>query len=263
MRIKDHKRKLGSNICMILALSVFLWITILPIPLLAEDAYEAAGYWVEEYDWGWPPVLDLDYTEEDTQEFLDYLENSGGYLINIKGDESPVAQIDFTYNSRADSHDIFWFDGHGGAGHILLANLEKVEYDEVSWGDYDLEWIMLHACETLADDDTGTKSTGKFAQALNGARLICGSVTSLISHPTDSYYVAGYMIDDDGGGADVAYTVLLSWFLGLDIHYDDGTVLRVIGEDNYCSLDYLWGQGGPYGNTQIDSSFSYWTYTCD
>jgi hypothetical protein len=140
---------------------------------------------------------------------------------------------------------------------------DRVSYGSMDLGDVDLEWIFFHACETLSDDTEGVKTSGQFAQSLDGIRMICGADTSDYNC-ADGAGIANRLVDSDGGGADVAQTVKNSWFLGMDDYQPSGVTLRVIAEGYSWGNDYIWGQGtGPNSTSySVDNYYSTWTYSC-
>jgi len=232
------------------------------IRVLAEDGYnEAGGYWVSDYAF----ISDLPSSQTNVEQFVNYLLYNGGSYYTFSVGDDDVTQDAFESNNSVDTTDLAFFNGHGGDGYLILRwemfGNDRVVYDEVHWGDVDLDWIMLHSCDTLASDNTGLKSTSKFAQGLNGMRLICGATTIMWNFTDDGLHVAWRLIDSDAGGPDEALPVSVSWFLGIDDGNPSGVTLRILGEDSGCANDYIWGQGGPYGSSTVDNYFWYYDYT--
>jgi hypothetical protein len=241
-----------------------------------DTALEVGGYWVSQYS----HENHLDNTDERTTGFLNILNSNGWSVVFNKGDEAPLASVDFDdtgkRNNSPDGVDIFWFDGHGASGALVLIADWPPLYDRVysaniDWGDNDVEWIFLHACETLKDDDTGSDAwtpgskTGKnFARSLNGCHMICGAHTVMYDDCyEEGQNVANRLVDSDSGGPDIALNVRTSWFEGIDETMGNYVTLRIVAEDSSYWDEYIWGQGsGPASEATVDNYYYSWTYTC-
>ena len=240
---------------------------------------EVGAFWVTVYDEaGWLPNSDLIASG-----FVNALTGVGWSQAFLKGDDETgqVIQADFQNNpdnpnASPDGVDIFWFAGHGEAGTLILRHdwgpliPDRVCYDDVEWGDNDVEWIFLHACETLYDDGTADpyvgvlKTEGEFSQSLNGCHMICGAHTILNDVRYDGERVGNRLVDSDGGGPDVANVVRLAWFEGLDETYGSGYCLRIDAEDASYWNEYIPGQGsGPAPDVPVDNYYVSWTYYCN
>lgn len=246
--------------CLVFIISIF------PIGVASADdddgVNEVAGYGVYEYNF----AGDLPNSVNNVAGFMGVMDDY--YTVRFNKTDDDVVQSDFESNSGCDTADICYYSGHGEGGRLIFQNdfwpfwTDRTYWDEAHWGDVDLEWIMLRACYTLENDTTLIKSTSEFANALNGARLICGAATTL-SDTLDGANVANRLVDSDGGGADIAQKVKSSWFYGCDQNQPSGKVLRVIGEGYFYGDDYIWGQGtGPYDYTySVDNYYYEWSYT--
>ena len=168
--------------------------------------------------------------------------------------------LDYLY---ADNVDICWFQGHSSPNrpHQALSFIDTshddkyLEYWEAKWGDKDLEWMFIHSCEILSDENRGW-----WAWARNGIHLICGA-KSIMHDCNDGGNVADYLVDDPGWW-DFAHTVKWSWFHGCDINQWDDVILCVIGENQECGDDYIWCEGSVCDDPPLDSTYSVWTYYC-
>ena len=91
----------------------------------------------------------------------------------------------------ADAVDLVYFAGRGeiylgGYPVRICFNNEHDDYYlypwEAAWGDQDLEWIFIEACWVLYHDGPPgcrRKSEIDWAQALQGAHLICGAANAI------------------------------------------------------------------------------------
>ncbi|AKB77352.1 hypothetical protein MSHOH_0869 [Methanosarcina horonobensis HB-1 = JCM 15518] len=209
--------------------------------------------WVCDYTY---PYADLPNSDDSAVGFYNRIGNAGWTKKFNKGDSNAKAAhfeqsgSDTTY---IDGVDIAFYQGHGSAGKLdVSAYTEKVYANEAEWGDYDLEWIGLHACNTLSNND--------FSESLQGAHLICGFSTTAYNYAGDGENWAGYLIDD--GANDDAYTVKNAWFYGIDINQPAGVTLKVFGETSTCGNDKIWGQGTVISDPAVDDQFTTWTYNC-
>ncbi len=241
-----------------------------------DETIEVGVYWVMDYveinqTQYW---IDLWDDEDDATGFANTLEDEGWDVEFNEGDDDGITQSDLEGDSGAETVDICYFAGHGTPGHLILKDdcppyqVDRVYYGDCTWGDGDLEWIMMHSCSTLYydDDASGQKTNGMFANALDGIRIICGAHTVMYTDTEAGSNVANYLVDDDGGGADEAYMVVDSWFLGMDQTHGSSITLRALGETyGILDNDYIWGQGsGPnsYPFT-VDNYYYSFTYNCE
>jgi hypothetical protein len=235
---------------------------------------EVGVFWVSDYLW---PNKDLPNSAANVSGFVGVLTSSGWSSVFNKGDEGQVIEADFQNsenpNTSPDGVDIFYFKGHGDTGSLILKNdvlnfNDRVTYGEVEWGDNDVEWIFLHACHTLYDDDTGgnlmLKTEGEFPQSMNGVHSICGASTVMRDYDNDGEHVAKYLT-----GADINHplkSVIESWFWGIDENYtypEDNLNCRVIAEDPSYEDEYIWGQGtGPEPDVSADDYYVSWDHLC-
>jgi hypothetical protein len=209
-----------GNIILSIIMAIALLVISTGTSVLAYDGdddstIEVGVYWVNNYENLYP----LTQPDDDATGFEDVLEGEGWDDAINQGNYS-VTESDFEGNYGVETVDLGYFSGHGSTGYLNLIYdpdpIDRIYGENCTWGDGDLEWIMLQACNTLNDDDdsVGLKENGEFAQALNGIRIICGAETVMIKDDDAGSDVAGYLVDSDGGGADVAYMVVDSWFLG-------------------------------------------------
>ncbi|MFO7774108.1 MAG: DUF6345 domain-containing protein [Dehalococcoidia bacterium] len=221
---------------------------------------------------------DLYYAVQSATGFYNYLYDNAGWDSNENfrrfdnaAWEKHLKRHDYDYGGwdilYADDVDICWFQGHSasvwdgfGSYHHALSFIDTthddkyLQYWEAKWGDWDLEWMFIHSCKILSDENRGW-----WARARNGIHLICGAKT-MMQDRNDGGNVADYLIDD--GLFDWARTVKWSWFHGCDIRQSSAVTLCVIGETHECGDDYIWGQGPVCADPPRDSTYNVWTYYC-
>jgi hypothetical protein len=161
----------------------------------------------------------------------------------------------------ADACDICWFQGHSNdwaEPQLTLSFVETgeddkyLEYWEARWGDWDAEWMLIHTCKLFHSDWRSYWSLARHCH------LICSAKTDMWDS-NDGESVGERLIDS--GANDVAYTVKYSWFYGLNWRQHFVT-LYVMGENQECGNDYIWGQGQVCDDPPRDSTYYYWTYFC-
>jgi len=164
-------------------------------------------------------------------------------------------------STHADACDICWFQGHSNdwakpqltLSFVNTAYDDKfLEYFEARWGDWDAEWMLIHTCKLFHSDYRYYWSAARYCH------LICSASTNMLDS-NDGEVVAERLIDS--GANDVAYTVKSSWFYGLNWRQHFVT-LYVMGENQECGNDYIWGQGQVCADPPRDTTYYYWTYFC-
>ncbi|MCS6825723.1 MAG: DUF6345 domain-containing protein [Caldilinea sp.] len=127
-------------------------------------------------------------------------------------------------NSYIDTLDLAYFAGHGSTAGILFGVGEPTpttvtKNDALgAWGDRNLDWIGLAACNVLDDLVSNLQSWG---EAMNGVRLIMGFKTVMndVAHSVEF----GKAICD-------GYTFTQAWFRAADKLQSQGRVTRVLAE---------------------------------
>jgi len=127
----------------------------------AESFYNALGNrgWTKSFNWGDGNAWESDFEKEGV----------GG------SDISYADNVDFAYFSGHGSRDSVWFGTpHDGNGAIPC----RVHTSEASWGETDLEWLVLSVCLTLQFDNWGVFD--RWSPAFQGLHQI-------LSYDTISY----------------------------------------------------------------------------
>jgi hypothetical protein len=183
----------------------------------------------------------------------------------FKRHDAGYGGVDIYY---ADGVDICWFQGHSalvgypGLHHALsfintMHDDKYLEWFEAKWGDWDLEWMFLHTCKILSDENWNWIY---WQCALSGIHLICGAATTM-HDCRDGPSVASLLTKDSY--YDEARSVKYSWFHGCDYRQASDVLLRVMGGSYECGNDYIWGQGPVCADPPPPGDYSpLWEYYC-
>jgi len=228
----------------------------------------AAGMGDYNNDGDYKDSGDLKYAVSSAYGFKDELHDEAGWTTRYYKTNNNVYEehfkkesyggVDYSY---ADACDICWYQGHSNdwakpqltLSFVNTAHDDKyLEYKEARWGDWDAEWMLIHTCKLFHSDWRSYWSAARYCH------LIC-SASSNMWDSNDGRSVAELLIDS--GPGDVAYTVKYSWFHGIDLR-QWFVSLYVMGENQQCGSDYIWGQGQVCADPPRDSTYYYWTYFC-
>ena len=88
---------------------------------------------------------------------------------------------------------------------------------------------------------------------MNGVHLVCG-YTTVGWDTDDGATLATYLLEGQ--------TVKDAWFRAIDKTHDDNFTLRVIGENEACGNDHIWGSGSVISDQPIDAAYYEWIYYC-
>lgn len=163
--------------------------------------------WVNNYH-GQPGWNDLTLCDDDALGFLNTMATKGFTSSWNFGDDN-AWEIDFERqtlggrdNLRADDVDFVYFSGHGrfdsfrfGVDHDGDGTYAfQVHFSEAEWGDGDLEWIILSACETLSFGTVANWHSA-FDSYLHG---FCGFSTAMYDTADLGRLFAEYLTDIRG-----------------------------------------------------------------
>lgn len=141
-----------------------------------------------------------------------------------------LSALDFTPNAKYISGD----DG-------FLMPGEAIQ----SWGDHDLEWLVLESCSVLTDRPcNGIPTVTYWANSMKGMHLMLGFSTIMYCY-NDGFWLGifacggGYI----NGKLLIPKTLLQAWFETIDIRQPGEVTGRVVADayDNFN--DHLWGKG--------------------
>lgn len=158
-----------NRILWIVAITILLMFPVFTRPAFAEDTNdeEVGVEWIEDYS-AYNEAHDdsletLDKIDDNVEGFYDTLYSECGWTKRFNMGGSSAWKSDFE-NSSVGGYDYLWIDtvdfayfsGHGYYDHFPF-NVDadnndydwRVHYTEVSWGDKDLEWIVIASCLVL------------------------------------------------------------------------------------------------------------------
>ena len=149
---------------------------------------------------------------------------------------SPSAGTDETW---ADNVDMVFFSGHGSPSSFLFGvsttDDARARPTDIHWGDRDLEWIVLDACNVL--EESGVFSRWGWP-VFNGLHHILGFHTTTSDEPDRGRILAQYLNADN--------TVRQAWIKACQDTESSGTQWAYLradaaGTDTYN--DHWWGKG--------------------
>lgn len=159
--------------------------------------------WVNDYS-GFPPPPPnfLQYTDEDARGFYNYLGNRGFTRVFDYGNASASerhfekASVGGQDTNYVDSVDFVYFAGHGYTDGFLFGNNNdgdgtytfRLHHNEALWGDGDLEWIIISACQILQ-----YPGESDWHMAYNDLHGICSMRTSMYDTPNLGQIFAQYL----------------------------------------------------------------------
>lgn len=170
------------------------------------------------------------------------------------GKGSPTAGTDTVW---ADDVDFVFFSGHGSPSGFLFGvkrDDAKAKPTEITWGDRELEWIALDACNVLERDGVFDRwGWPVFA----GLHMILGFHTTTGDEPDRGRLLAQYL--------NAGWTVREAWIRCCQDTEDSDTwwaYLRAdaAGTDTYN--DHWWGKGAVSADPVNPSSLSYARAAC-
>ena len=225
--------------------------------------------WVENYS-----SSPLSNTSEDATRLGDQLPSDWSItgFGNSSAWEEDFKRTEYggTNNSYADEHDLVFFSGHGTTttsnGEYYSDSTRCIKFSNSShddrymsagdaydsWGDDDMEWLGMSACQTMKQDD-------RWSNSMNGVHLVMGWQTNMYDVKNFGKKFAKRMIDS--GSFDSAYPVLDSWFYAAEqTHWYVDRTAEVIGENTSMGNDYLWGQGSVNSDPTDNSAYTRWSY---
>jgi len=244
-----------NRILWIVAITILLMFPVFTRPAFAEDTNdeEVGVEWIEDYS-AYNEAHDdslepLDKIDDNVEGFYDTLYSECGWTKRFNMYEGSAWESDFEKYSVGgydhiwiDTVDFAYFSGHGYYDHFPF-NVDadnndydwRVHYTEVSWGDKDLEWIVIASCLVLnAAPDGYPNVINRWGwPVFHGLHAILGfhsvAVDKLMDGPFAIYPSPGEMF--------------VHTMIG-DVTGDE----EKIGESWELMTDEWQGQGHPYGD---------------
>ncbi len=239
-----------------------------------DSSLEFGVWWVEDY----PPAgnggSDLPATRPDALGLRNLLTSTCRvYFLGIcwAGWPTPAWNARFVYGNGSawesdwkrssaggnewyyvDSVDLAYFAGHGSTNGILFGvggNTHDdawLTYSDAAgaWGDGDLDWVGLAACNVLDDPNLGN-----WANTMNGLRVLMGFKTVMADVPHGEWF-GQYLRENE--------TVGQAWFKAADKLQPQNTIARVMAEETWMYNDRWYNHAS---TDYLDSTYWYWTHT--
>ena len=136
-----------------------------------------------------------------------------------------------------DAADIVMHADHGNACRFAFGDTTHdnctLWASEATWGNQDLEWIILDDCSCLRDGHYGC-----WLGAFQGLHLICSFDTNAHDSCSRGEHMANKLVD--------GWTVVQAWFYAAELTEGEGTFAAVAGAvkgDNDPWFDHIWKFG--------------------
>lgn len=156
----------------------------------------------------------------------------------------------------ADDVDMVFFSGHGAPGGFLFGvkvDDATAKPTEIRWGDKDLEWIVLDACNVLESDGV----FDRWGPVFKGLHFILGFHTTTSDEADRGRLLAQYL--------NAGWTVRQSWIKACQDTEDSDTEWAYVradanGTDTYN--DHWWGKGAVSSDPKSPTLLTYARGAC-
>ena len=160
----------------------------------------------------------------------------------------------------ADAVDLMFFAGHGDPTGFTLCSPEletevNVIRDQLRWGNGDMEWFALLACDVLAlEPESGVSWSERWGRAFAGLHLVLGFENWVWDYPG----VGGRF----GAKAVAGRPLIRSWAetsMELQPPETEWAIMGVIAEEGLANWnDHLWGHGPVGPDVEPSRQRGYW-----
>ena len=161
-------------------------------------------------------------------------------------------------NNYIDSVDLALFSGHGSQNSFYLATEmddPHLSYNDAKWGNnYNLEWIIIDACNVLDNRDGGLINRWATPTVFNGLHYIFGYVTTTLDVDSRGEDFVKYGMRDN-------LSVRDAWYHATIVS-ENGTIAASLwaeGANSNTSNDHLWNHG--YTSPDPTGSLTFWYST--
>lgn len=253
-------RKIALSLAIIMVTALIMLNSSRMVAADTEDANDVGvewtnsyGFWYDDPDEGSIYLSNLQYNDDLVTGFYNKL-GADGFSKKFNWGDSSAWEEDFkkvslggTDSSWADDVDFVVYSGHGWPTGFYFNNdhddkkLRGTEdWHDAEWGDKDLEWIMIDACQVLIEsDDHGNWAKRWGWGVFKGLHLILGWDSIADDDPNRGSVFAEYMIDYN-------YRICDAWFKACDETAPSGSKVAFIcvAKTGYHTYyDHLWGHG--------------------
>ncbi|MHA1739502.1 MAG: DUF6345 domain-containing protein [Candidatus Heimdallarchaeota archaeon] len=156
----------------------------------------------------------LKYSNDITRRFYNKIGDSSLWDKKFKYGGNNAWEQDFKYAAEGgtdsyyiDAVDLAFFSGHGTPYGVLFTSFVDDDYltcYDAQWGDGDLEWIVLDACNCLQKTKDGNTVFARWDSAMKGVHMIFGFHTTSRDSPSRGEKFAKYLRD--------GHSMKWSWF---------------------------------------------------
>jgi hypothetical protein len=173
--------------------------------------------------------------------------NGSAWEQDFKGSSKPGGGKDYAY---ADNVDLAYFAGHGSSTRFVFGSTVDDHYLHYSdcrldWGDKDMEWIGIAACNVLADSHRAD-----WSWCMDGLHLIMSFVTTMADVPHGDKF-AWYLCR--------GYNMTQAWFKAADALQPSGKKARVLAEEYHHFFDKYYNHNSSDWNNY--SNYWWWDHT--
>ena len=187
----------------------------------------------------------LPYSKDNAAGFLHEASQSGIAVAFNYGDEAAF-QRDFakaTDEFGVDSVDMTFYTGHAsGLGFTFASDRDRRMFyaDQASWGETDLEWLVIAACGPLQETDFGIKWWQQWGKAFNGLHLMLGYANTTYDNNREGRLLGQEMFEN-------ALTIRQAWANAATSIQTPNEIYAVMGVwdeagfNNYN--DHFWNLG--------------------
>lgn len=232
-----------------------------------RTAYGAS--WVGE---AYPEGSRLPWPAANTRGFMETLGDAGVKRNYAFGEQlayetdwvDPDLRATGSDDMYADNVDIFWFTGHANGDRFLLSDGashddRSVAYNDVNWGDRDLEWASIAACGPLQQTTGAGELQSRWGPAFQGLHILNGYATVSNDGDREGRTFASYLV---GAGDAAPKTVRRAWSL-MAIDAQGPSVIHgsmgVIGAGGLSTInDFFWGHGSVGPDLRGADIAAYW-----
>ena len=202
----------------------------------------------------------LPYSKDNAAGFLREASQSGIAIAFNYGDEAAF-QRDFakaTDEFGVDSVDMTFYTGHAsGLGFTFASDHDRRMFyaDQASWGETDLEWLVIAACGPLQETDFGIKWWQQWGKAFNGLHLMLGYANTTYDNNREGRLLGQEMFEN-------ALTIRQAWASAATAIQTSQEIYAVMGVwdeagfNNYN--DHFWGLGSVGPDIPALSVKGYW-----
>ena len=195
------------------------------------------------------PSQGLDGSPANASGFVNRM-RSAGALVRFNWGEDNAWERDFkdpafggTDSAWVDNVDAVFYTGHAdAAGWVFNGSHDDVRLDhsEASYGQVDLEWLVIAACGPLQEGRTPTAWWQRWGPVFRGLHLLCGYNNESADNTVEGGKWAGYMLAGRPVGQAWMLTGIESqWWSRLNV-----CVMTSYDGRGVCNItDHFWGKG--------------------